>query len=134
MMKLADQIEMVETKYDKSQEEAATELGMRIVYPERNQLQLDIDTEEAYATYKKNLPIFERVVGKVAKIMETRSKSGNRHITLTMAGKTFEAFEMDDTRRVLYQALLGSDQTRELLNLERINNDVASPSVFFEVP
>jgi hypothetical protein len=89
--------------------------GFTVYLPAPNELLIDIDTEESYE-------LFLRVVGRMEDefqaplgIKETISKSGppHRHIIVTVP------FELSNTQRIAFQAVLGSDLTRELLSLFR---------------
>lgn len=57
-----------------------------------------------------------------------QSKSGNWHIVLRSSKK------LSPKQRVYYQALLGSDQKRELLSLQRIKRRQKNFSVLFKPP
>ena len=57
-----------------------------------------------------------------------KSKSGNWHVVLRSRKK------LSPKTRVYYQALLGSDQKRELLSLARINRRQKNFSVLFKPP
>ena len=86
----------------------------RIVFPKPNELQIDIDSEDAYQTYLRRIVAFKAYYYNCSEII-TPSKSGlpKRHITITVEGyrikykgiKTFSNLE-----RVAWQAILGSDQ------------------------
>lgn len=102
-----------------------------VVLPEANQLQIDIDNDWQYAIFEKNIKSVEHFYGKFHK-EETPSKSGlprKKHITLTArrSGVTFEPKE-----RLILQAFLGSDPTREFLGLQRIKVNDPVPTLFLE--
>lgn len=90
-------------------------------------LQLDLDTDEAYATYQKNWPLVARFWD-LTRIdaLETRSKSGRKHVYV----KTTSALK--NATRIQLQAFLGSDATRELLSLSRLERAIWPASVLFE--
>ena len=107
----------------------AKQLGLDIVLPYPNQLQLDIDSEADYETFTKNLAKFRLHVGSVTIYEDLPSKSGEpgkRHITLR-----FER-DLNPLDRILYQLFLGSDRTRELLSYIRYINNDPNPTLFFE--
>jgi hypothetical protein len=106
----------------------AKEAGEYVVLPEDNQLLIDIDSPEAEAVYNKNKPKFEMHIAGIVTEERKPSRNGNTHIYVTL-DRTIDA-----ERRVLYQALLGSDQTRELLSFVRILNEDAHPTLFIEKP
>ena len=105
----------------------AAKLGMDVVFPENNQLQLDIDNDEAYGYMNSVLDVIE-LHWNVVDFEEHPSKSGlpKRHVTITL-GK-----EISDTERVLLQACLGSDRKRELLSYLQVLNGDAHPILFIE--
>lgn len=78
-------------------------------------LQLDIDYPKYSPEYEKTLwriARFDRAIGGgVLKVEYVRSKSGNCHLYVHMV----EA--MDPAEKAFWQAALGSDGTREILNL-----------------
>lgn len=115
-------------------EALAAKLGRRVVYPKPNELQIDIDSADAYANHLRLLDAFERggetVIDKVVSVSPS-AKSGHFHVTITLARNVLGSRE-----RVMLQALLGSDPMRELLSYQRV--EAGSPaqavSVFFELP
>jgi hypothetical protein len=102
---------------------AAADMGLVVRYPTDYEIFLDIDDEESYAHFKDML----QHVPDVVKVDETPSKSGNRHVVLTM--KT----QLSHLRRIAYQAILGSDRYHELLSLLSLPT-CENPTVFFEKP
>jgi hypothetical protein len=90
----------------------AAKLGMVVVFPKDNQLQIDIDNDESYAVFQAHLDILQHHFG-FGDIEEHPSKSGGqkRHITVNLNA------DIDNTERVLLQALMGSDRKREFLEL-----------------
>ncbi len=102
--------------------------GYVVVLPEENQLLIDIDSPEALAVYEKNLPKFQMHVAVVLNEERKASRNGNTHIYVTLDRN------VDTAERVMFQAFLGSDQTRELLSYVRIINDDPNPTLFIEKP
>jgi hypothetical protein len=105
----------------------AAKLGMDVVFPQENQLQLDIDNEDAYDYMNGVLDVLETHWG-IAKFEEHPSKSGlpKRHVTITLDK------ELSATERVLLQACMGSDRKRELLSYLQVLNGDAHPILFIE--
>jgi hypothetical protein len=104
--------------------------GLDLVLPADNQLQIDIDSEAALATFNKNLPKFELHFAKVINKEIVPSKSGDpnkMHITLTLNTDLF-----DTNAKIAFQAFLGSDPTRELLSYVRWSNNDEHPTLFYE--
>lgn len=89
----------------------AEDQNLEIVYPRSNELQLDIDTEEAYTYFHENKWILDQWF-KIRAITERLSKSGwpKRHITVELGTK------LTTVTRILLQAVMGSDKKRELLS------------------
>lgn len=104
--------------------------GYRIVAPEPNQLQIDIDTPEQYAVYQHAIECVMRNWPRCAALTfeEHASKSGwpARHITITLP------FEVDPWQRIALQAALGSDPIRELLSATRLLKGAELPTLFVE--
>jgi len=104
-------------------------LGRVVVYPKPNEIQLDIDTEEAFDRFLKTYKIAKRllVFTKDPEIKSSASgKEGHRHVTLFMEE------EVGDLERIALQAILGSDGNRELFNFFRLSELGISDSCFFE--
>ena len=127
--------EDAEAKYDfdtiKSEcavKEAALK-NLDIVFPLSNELLIDIDNEESFAKYQKNIPKFQMHVATVLEEYITPSKSGNpckKHIRL------FLDRNIEPGERLMYQSFLGSDPTRELLSYVRLINGDPNPTLFYE--
>lgn len=102
-------------------------LGMDVVFPAANQLQIDIDSDEAYERYLRVHPLLYQHLG-VVDGEEHPSKSGGekRHITLTLKK------DITDTERILLQACLGSDPVREFLGYIQVLTGDPHPVLFLE--
>ena len=118
---------------DSYAEFVAEKLKCRVVYPQDNQLQLDMDTEAQFAEFERrfaDLFTWDRSEQLSFPTIEiTPSKSGlpHRHITLTFPGVIFTSLE-----RVLMQTLLGSDPVREKMNTLRVIKGISKPCRLFE--
>ncbi len=110
-------------------EAKAAERGQVVVFPDFNELFLDIDSKEAYETYQNNLSIVKQFLT-VMGVRETPSRNGGdrKHIVVTLK----EA--ITDVERLVLQAGLGSDTKRELLSLYRQRLGMKTPTMFFETP
>lgn len=108
-------------------EEAASN-GFYPVVPNSNCCQIDIDNESQYNTFMKNRAVISRNCGWEPELVsdEASRTKGHRHITVRMP------FVMNDEERILWQALLGSDPTRELLSLLRSRRGLEMPIIFME--
>lgn len=94
--------------------------GHDIVLPDDNQLQLDLDTDAHWSTFKRSWPIFEREYpGSTFKL--TFSRHGNRHVHIDTT------FDMTHWERIAWQGALGSDPVRELLSCVRHHQGVPDP-------
>jgi hypothetical protein len=109
----------------------ATQNGFRCVYPEPNQLQIDIDSSLALGVHHELMSILYNLLGiNVVGVDQQPSKTNDGqhfHITLTLP----EA--IDDKTRILMQAVLGSDVKRELLSYGRLLQGDPHPTMFAEV-
>jgi hypothetical protein len=103
-----------------------------IVLPNRDQLQIDIDTQEGIHTYNQNYGRFVQCVTDISHVERHASRHASEeqpykeHITLTLDR------DVDPTERILFQLMLGSDPVRELLSYYRLLNGDANPTLFFE--
>lgn len=106
--------------------ERAKKEGLKVVYPEKNQLQIDIDRPEDYKIWAEHRFIVERFL-KIKKIVETPSKeAGHWHIVVDLG------VQIEPIQRILLQAVLGSDRKRELLGFVMLNNGEEKPTLFLE--
>lgn len=118
--------------YSETREEYLTRMedeGFEVVFPESNELLIDIDTEEQYRMFKLH---YERLRDeqdfKTMSYTEHFSKSGppRRHIHLKMP------WSMSPIERIAWQAVLGSDVIRELLSMIRLYRGDGHPTLFAE--
>lgn len=106
----------------------AKKLGLSVVIPAPNQLQIDIDDAVSYNVFTRNLGLLKQYWG-VGHKSERTSKSGNperRHITITLNR------DVTPLERIGLQAVLGSDVKREMFSLIRVLEKDAAPTLFFE--
>jgi hypothetical protein len=99
-----------------------------IVEPKPNELQIDLDGFRAIRAYGLQYDILSKA-GITTRWKERTSPSMSRnhiHITITLPSP------IDNYKRVMLQALLGSDIKREAFNLCRVVNKNKYPIVFFE--
>ena len=117
--------------FDLDPEIVAENQNCVVVYPEPNQLQIDIDSDEEFEKYKNRLEIIQFKIPEleIEDIVVTPSKSGlpHRHITITIKGKEFSTLE-----RIVYQLMFGSHYMRESLNALRYVSGMLDVSRFFE--
>lgn len=98
----------------KSAEECAEACGCTVEYSNPRMLQLDIDTDEDFDFFQKQFQRLLQYSTKMAHQYQVRpSKSGNRHVTIELLE------DHSVIERIMLQAFLGSDRTRELLNYGR---------------
>lgn len=105
--------------------ERAKELVLETDFPAVNELQLDLDGEEAIQEYEKRRHLFGKVMGVFAEL-KTPSKSGNVHVRL------FTQYRLSTAERIAYQAILGSDWKRELFSMRRYVDKDEHPTLLFE--
>lgn len=79
-----------------------------LIIPNHHTLVIDIDSEKDYKRFQKNLKVLrQEMYFSVEKETTSRSKSEGRHIYIHTSEN------LDAPKRVMFQALLGSDSTRE---------------------
>lgn len=108
--------------------EEAELLGLRVVFPEPDELQIDVDNEQATLTFQAQLEILERYVG-VVEVKTRPSKSGEPgkyHITVKTKVNVLPM------ERILLQACMGSDLKREFLSYVQLVNGDPNPVLFLE--
>lgn len=106
----------------------AARLGLDVVFPAADELQIDIDNEVDYDVFRRHIGILEQHYCTELEPKETSSRSGGecKHITVKLPHK------VSNTERILLQAVLGSDRTREVLSLLQEWNGDAHPTLFLE--
>jgi hypothetical protein len=107
----------------------ARDSDLVVILPTSNELQVDIDSEEADAKFCKNLPKFEDHIAEVIGWEKRPSRSeGHYHIYVQLREP------VTNEQRITYQLFLGSDPTREILShIREINGDL-HPTLFIEKP
>lgn len=104
--------------------------GWDVVIPDENQLQLDIDSDDAYLSFYEAIGKMERDTGFIFESISVNpSKSGlpKRHVTLTAKEP------MSVWQRIALQYYLHSDPVREGLNCMRVLLKDPYPIAFFEL-
>ena len=104
--------------------------GYRVCYPADNELQLDIDSEEQYAAWKKAEGIISRNEVFTAAVEEAPSSSGLPHCHVRIR----LPFDVTPWQRIALQAALGSDPVRELLSCVRMLKGDVHPTLLVERP
>lgn len=109
----------------------ARELGVDVTLPGPTELQIDIDDQASLEAYNEMFPYVLQLLPHLKEVRRTTSRSGNTHIYLD----TREEAPLTAERRILLQALLGSDRKREFFSLLRVVQPVAEcpPTLLFEV-
>lgn len=123
--------ELVEEDYEFDQvaEDVAKQRGLVVVCPQDNQLQLDLDSEEAVVEFKRRLPLFFHDERPTVDLQPSASGVPHYHATVSFQGREFEEWE-----RIALQSVLGSDPMREYLNAKRLIYGVPNPTRLFELP
>lgn len=103
--------------------------NLEVVFPTRYELFVDLDTELSYQMFIRQFQIFQKFIDSDSEYFEEPSKSGlpKRHVTVGLSRPV-----QDETQRILFQALLGSDRVRELLGYVQVNNGDPHPTLFLE--
>lgn len=102
--------------------------NLRITTPGSADLQIDIDSAEAFDTYKSHKEILNKFWVILQEVIAD-SKSGKpwrKHITVTLKNP------ITPLERIALQACLGSDRKRELLSLEQLKNNDPHSTLFLE--
>jgi hypothetical protein len=112
----------------RAQQEAKNS-GLDVVYPERNQLQIDIDSDRAFSIFLEMKSLLEKyfVVRDVV-VHYSRSGPPKRHVTVTLDQP------LNDYQRIALQTMLGSDRVREFLSYIQAKNLDPHPILFIETP
>ena len=107
----------------------AKENGLVVVYPEDNQLQIDIDSDRAFGIFLEMKHLLERYFV-VTNVTVSYSRSGHpkRHVTVTLAQP------INDYQRIALQTLMGSDRVREFLSYIQLRQNDPHPILFIEKP
>ena len=105
----------------------AAEDDLDIVYPEDNQLQIDIDSDHALSIFFEMKQLLEKYYGvKDCKMAYSRSGAPKRHITVTLDRA------MSNYERIALQVACGSDRVREMLGLIQEKMGDPHPTLFLE--
>lgn len=97
---------------DEAARKRAEELGCYIEYADDYTLQLDLDSEEALRVFERQyVMLVDLELASFLYCTRRKSRSGNTHVTITLRDP------LPIERRILLQALLGSDLKREALTL-----------------
>ena len=100
-----------------------------VVFPAENELQIDLDSEEAFVKFIGQLHLLCGILGVDDLPSEGHpSKSGlpKRHATVTLP------FNVTAEQRIVLQVFCGSDQARELINYSALQNGDPTPTLFIE--
>lgn len=108
-------------------EAQAAELGLVIIEPQDNVLQLDIDCGSQMDQYEKQIAAVRSIYG-VVETVQTVSKSGKSHIYLRLKDN------LHIEERIAIQASLGSDPRRELFTLRNLREKRDYPLFLYEKP
>lgn len=110
----------------------AAAAGLVVVVPQRDELQLDIDTPEDLEHYEQMRQLLQDTGYYVQEVRRTKSVSGNTHVYV----RALWTERLSVLERIMLQAMLGSDRKRELLSYLRHKSGDKSkpPTVLFERP
>lgn len=105
---------------------AARRLGVRMLAASPEEVQLDLDTEDALATFRTMLPRVQAWIA-LTVLTDTPSRSGvGRHVRLRLPRA------LSPVERIALQLVLGSDPAREWLNLVKVWGGGEDPIQLFE--
>lgn len=105
----------------------AAELGLVIVEPRENVLQLDIDTGAQRDQYEIQRLVLQSIIP-ILETVATTSKGGKTHLYLCLRDS------LSAEARIALQASLGSDPKREILTLRNLRDQRAYPLFLYEKP
>lgn len=106
---------------------AAVAKGCKVVHPQANELQLDFDTHAQLGLFEANRHLFSALIADVKRTASPSQKAGRFHVTVTLVRPVRDVYE-----RIMLQALMGSDTTREALSWYEAQAGVAEPCRLFE--
>lgn len=121
---------------------AARRLGCKVIVTDSDQLQIDLDEPWPFSVdylkttkskiHDKAQELFDEKIWwsfdrevNVIMLEAWRSRNGNTHVVLTLDR------EYSDFERIAFQAMLGSDPVRELLNWKRVLDGSDNPIALF---
>ncbi len=136
--------EGIASEYDKpfkaqDAETKAEEMDLITVFPMKDEIFIDIDSEEDFKIFESHWSVFKHTTinkGTPLKLFTSfvvkPSKSGgknkpNRHIVVKL-GRNIKS----NNERIMLQLLFGSDRKREMLSYLSNMDGVDKPTVFFE--
>lgn len=105
----------------------AEDNDLDVVFPEANQLQIDIDSDHAFNIFLAMKPLLEKFFA-VRNCVVSYSRSGapKRHITVTLDQP------VNNYQRIALQTLMGSDRVREFLSYVQEKQGDPTPILFLE--
>lgn len=114
----------------------AAKLGREVVLPTSNQLQLDIDSDEAFRDFIRRFERLEEMLGRKENVhvfheiyQSPSGEPGHYHVTIELPYEP-----RSECERIFLQTLLGSDPMREALGWRRMMDGDPHPTLFFELP
>jgi len=131
---LAEEAKIAEPyDFDESCETAAKNLGMQVVTPAKNELFIDIDSDEAYRNCKRRIRDFRAMYNLSVKDHPSKSGLPHRHVYISLFDKLDNSpVELNSVLRICLQFAFGSDNIRETLSLYRHLSGIKDPTRFFE--
>lgn len=122
--------------FDACEAEAA-KLGREVVLPTANQLQIDIDCDEAFRDFVRRFERLEEMLGGGKENVHVfheihpspSGEPGHYHVTIELPHAP-----RSECERIFLQTLLGSDPMREALGWRRMVDGDPHPTLFFELP
>lgn len=106
---------------------AAEKRGCFCVYPADNELQLDLDGFESIGRWLFAGRLMADLIDSSQDAPSPSGVAGRMHVTVKLKRPVKDKFE-----RIMLQALLGSDPSREALSWKAATEGVECPTLFFE--
>lgn len=106
----------------------AEELGLYVVEPKVNELQIDLDSPQDQYVMEALIALFGERGFSIRVQKVEHSRHGNKHATLLVNHER----GITTMERIALQAILGSDRKREALGFLLAWDEIEPASVFFE--
>jgi len=115
----------MQLKEDESEYPTPPVITHTVSYPKPNELQLDMDTEEQLAEFKKLQKVAASLIKPITFETTPSATPGHYHVSVLMP------YDLTDLERCFLQCLFRSDAKRELFNYFRFKENGESDSCLF---
>ena len=115
------------SEHNGNAEDAAAARGLVIVYPQPDELFLDIDDAESLVMFGVHQKVLGDLIQGYTLAVSPSGDPFKYHVTVKLSRQVKDAFE-----RIMLQALLGSDRLHEILSWSAAAHGAVQPTLFFE--